>query len=233
MAFPEVPWVFVYRDTVEIMQSHWKGRETTTTALTTLNSRGNSPVCARNYQTSPEHQPATTLQVIKDARKSVKDLNKVEYCAAHLAGLSLSAIHEYDRTSQSSSGRDNDNDHGNGHDNSHGHGCGRFVDYHQMPEIVWNEILPHHFGVNPLPTTAIANMEKTAFVYSKGRGEKANQEWNEDSSKKQQSATPEVTRAANEFAGSVYERMTELSSSASSKEKSSSSSSSLYCTSKE
>ena len=194
MAFPEVPWVFVYRDTVEIMQSHWKGM--------TIQTRG-TPVCARNYDIAPKHQPATTLQVIKDAptRKSVGDLNKVEYCAAHLAGLSLSAIQEYDRSSQSNNNNNNNNN------------KGRFVNYRQMPEIVWDEILPHHFGVTPLPRTAIANMEKTALVYSKGRGKKANQEWDEDSTKKQQSASPDVTRASQVFAGSVYERMTELSSS--------------------
>ena len=43
---------------------------------------------------------------------------------------------------------------------------------------MWNEILPDHFGVNPLPPDAIENMQKTAGVYSKGRGPKANQEWN-------------------------------------------------------
>ena len=80
---------------------------------------------------------------------------------------------------------------------------------------MWNEILPDHFGVNPLPTDAIENMQKTAGVYSKGRGPKANQEWNEDTTVKQDTATPEVINAVNLFASKVYKQMQELSSSSS------------------
>ena len=84
-----------------------------------------------------------------------------------------------------------------------------------MPDIVWNEILSDHFGVNPLPPDAIKNMQKTAGVYSKGRGTKANQEWNEDTTVKQDTATPEVINAVNLFASKVYKQMQELSSSSS------------------
>jgi hypothetical protein len=149
-------------------------------------------------------QPPTTMQIIKEAGKTLRDLTLIEYCAAHLAGLSLSAVLEHDRSSSDSANSKSDDLPG-----------GRFVGYHQMPDIVWNEILPNHFGVNPLPPDAIANMQETAGVYSKGRGIKANQEWSEDTTIKHDTATPEVIEAANLFASKVYKRMTELSSSSS------------------
>ena len=119
-----------------------------------------------------------------------------EYCAAHLAGLSLAAVQEYDRTRDSATSD---------------HPGGFFVDYYQMPDVVWEKVFPDHFGVNPLPPNTVQNMQATAGVYSKGRGQKANQEWTEDSTIKRQTATPETIEAANLFASKVYKRMRELS----------------------
>ena len=192
-AFPEVPWAFIYRDTVEVLQSHLNGGTKTIPR-----------VCTRLMGLDPIKQPPTTMQIIKESGKSLRELTLIEYCAAHLAGLSLSAVQEYGRHSSNIANSNSDDVPG-----------GRFVNYNQMPDIVWNEILPDHFGVNPLPPGAIKNMQKTAGVYSKGRGSKANQEWNEDTTVKQDTATPEVINAANLFASKVYKQMQELSSSSS------------------
>ena len=75
-AFPDTPWVFLYRDTVEIMQSHLKGLGRSWT----LAER--TPVCAR-YFTSPR-QPPTTQQVIEAQGRTIDDMTKLQYCAAHL-----------------------------------------------------------------------------------------------------------------------------------------------------
>jgi hypothetical protein len=75
-AFPDVPWVFVYRDSVEIMQSHLKGADSWTGA-------GHMPVCARNYRLS--NQPATTALLLEEKGiKSPEELSVTQYCAAHL-----------------------------------------------------------------------------------------------------------------------------------------------------
>lgn len=187
MAFPEVPWVFVYRDAVEILQSHLK-----------QGSRASPKVCARSHKAPPDRQPATTLAVIRDSGKRLGDLGAVEYCAAHLAGLSLSAVREYDRQ-ENEGGGDRDV------------AGGRFVGYDQMPGVVWGEVLPDHFGINPMPRDAVPRMEELAGVYSKGRGPKANKEWNEDSTRKQETAGPEVIAASELFASKVYRRMSKLS----------------------
>ena len=178
-AFPSVPWVYLYRDSVEVMQSH-----VGVTGKIAASGR-RKPVCARNY--GGKYQPPTTLQLIERKRKDINELTLVEYCAAHLAGLSLSAIQEYERTKR-----------------------GRFVNYAQLPYIIWDDIVPKYFKV-AMPRTGIANMEKAALVYSKGRGDKANQEWKEDSTKKKETARPVVTTAAGVFLGDIYDKMEELS----------------------
>jgi len=201
MAFPEVPWIFVYRDTVEILQSHLK-----------QGSNSVPKVCTRNYNLKAHQQPATTLQAIRDAGKSLRDLDHIQYCAAHLAGLSLAALNEHDRTATATTATTTTTAQENQQlQLQQQHRGGRFVEYNQLPERLWEEILPNHFGVNPLPKEAIANMQAITGVYSKGRGVKANKEWTEDSTRKQQTASSEVTDAADLFVADVYRRMNELS----------------------
>ena len=171
----------MYRDTVEIMQSHTNKGERTEPGK----------VCTRNYGNSPKNQPPTTMKIIEDSGKPLTEMTRTEYCAAHLAGLSLSAVQEHDRTSKSK---------------------GRFVNYEQMPDVVWTTIFPDHFGLKP-SKSSIQSMQTTAGVYSKGRGEKANREWTEDSTIKHETASSEVIGAATLFASNVYKRMKELSSS--------------------
>jgi hypothetical protein len=76
-AFPDVPWMYLYRDSVEIMQSHWKD---------TSKQRNPTPVCARNFNNP--RQPPTTLQIL-DSKPitDVTELTKKEYCAAHLVRI--------------------------------------------------------------------------------------------------------------------------------------------------
>jgi hypothetical protein len=178
-ALPNIPWVYLFRDSVEVMQSHLGEKNG-------ANLASRTPVCARYYGRGI--QPKTTLKVIEGQDRDVEDLSKVEYCAAHLAGLSLAAMEEHKRTER-----------------------GRFVNYAQMPAIVWEDILPNYFNI-PQSKKGIVNMEKAALVYSKGRGGKANQEWVEDSKKKKVTAVPAVVKAAKTFLGDIYNDMDDLAS---------------------
>ena len=208
-AFPTTPWVFMYRDTVEVMQSHWGkipppppppnfGRKRT------QQQQQQRPVCARNF--GNRRQPPTTMQVIQkvkgngggtatSVRDVMDDMGPIEYCAAHLAGLSLSAIQEHERRSENNPTTTPI--------------MSRFVNYASMPSVVWEDLLPNHFGI-AVSNLNIQNMEQAASVYSKGRGPKANQEWVEDSTKKQDTAIPEVVRASKLYVGDIYEKMERL-----------------------
>ena len=54
-------------------------------------------------------------------------------------------------------------------------------------------------------------VKKAAAVYSKGRGDLANKEWNEDSSRKQSKVSEEILQAAIEFLEPYYDKLQELS----------------------
>lgn len=232
MAFPDVPWVFVYRDTVEIMQSHLKNVMTSadiqSKTKTKTKKSTHLPVCARNFRLSYNQQPQTTKEIIDKNQKqqnnsgTMDELSIIEYCAAHLGGLSLSAIQAYEKQNKRQINSSNNK-----------YSYGRFVNYVDMPQIVWEDILPNHFlsvgndrgsdannnnnnnnksepGV--LSKQSIMNMKQISNVYSKqGRGKKENQQWKDDTQHKQSTATKDVTMAAELFTTYTYNRMTELS----------------------
>lgn len=71
-AFPDVPWIFVYRNPVQTMMSHMdpaKGKRGIQRA-----------VCLRSI-TSP---PADLRKIVSKAGRDVKSLSNEEFCAAHL-----------------------------------------------------------------------------------------------------------------------------------------------------
>ena len=86
---------------------------------------------------------------------------------------------------------------------------GRFVNYADLPDILWKSILPDYFHI-PLNSIHYKEMTKAAEVYSKGRGIKANKEWHEDSTRKQDKVSVEIKEAANTFLEPSFEKLEEL-----------------------
>ena len=79
-AFPNVPWLFVYRDPVQVMMSHFKDDPTMSHAI-----------CTR-----AQHNPPPDVDKIAKRYghvNSARSLSKEEYCAAHLAGITEAAVH--------------------------------------------------------------------------------------------------------------------------------------------
>jgi hypothetical protein len=197
-AFPETPWIFLYRDAIEVMQSHLGKKDEKNSGAAADSGGGGgwaanaAPVCGRNYGRTL--QPPMTVAIVTSKGRTMQDVTKTEYCAAHLAGLAESAVREMESNANNNKGR--------------------FVNYNQLPTIMWESIVPNHFGVH-LDVVSKVDMEKRmtdiAQVYSKGRGNKANQEWEEDSTKKQTTARTEVIAAAHVFMEDTYTRLEELS----------------------
>ena len=77
--FPNTPWVYLYRDSVEVMMSHFKDSQT-------LKKKGKMrlPVCARNYVKPMNRQPRTTQKILQKHDKTMEDIEVADYCAAHL-----------------------------------------------------------------------------------------------------------------------------------------------------
>ena len=80
-AFPKTPWIFIYRDPVQTMMSHFKG------------GTGSGP-CLRE-QRQPRQATLDLLHMTaNEARKAAKE----SYCAAHLGMLTTAAL-EADKSS--------------------------------------------------------------------------------------------------------------------------------------
>ena len=87
---------------------------------------------------------------------------------------------------------------------------GRFVNYANLPDILWETIFPQHFGLI-LSDTDIDRLKEIATKYSKGRGIRVNQKWEDDRASKHDSARKEMSMAAEMFLKPSFDRLQELS----------------------
>jgi hypothetical protein len=78
-AFPQTPWLFVYRDPVQVMRSHLKSQGTS------------QAVCLRSKR-SPQQDLIKLVHRIGGIDKNLSTLSTEEFCAAHLATLCEAAI---------------------------------------------------------------------------------------------------------------------------------------------
>jgi len=79
-AFPNVPWMYLYRDTVEVMQSHLAPA-----SVGGIVRSRDRPVCLR--QQAQPIQPAPTVQIAQSKQRDPASLSREEYCATHLVRI--------------------------------------------------------------------------------------------------------------------------------------------------
>jgi len=139
-AFPNTPFVFVYRQPVQTMMSH----------LDPLKGSMGAP-CLRSMRNPPPEVRDTISQVMGQQSPP-----KEAWCAAHLNMLCNSALRAYEKYGVRA---------GAGGEVVQ---RGLLVNYESLPGIVPRAVLPM-FGVEPYPAW-LANMEDTSKQYSKGRG---------------------------------------------------------------
>lgn len=166
-AFPNVPWMYVYRDPVQVMMSHVKDDETL--------SRANCVRTMHGPQGDDMHGIAK-----RRGYRDIRDLNRMEYCSAHLASLTESAVRNLNDMAIP-------------------------VDYATLPSVLWEQIFPQIWG-RPLSQTEISNMEAVSTTYSKGRGNKK-KEFKDDSEKKESLASEEVRDAAEKFMKESFDQL--------------------------
>jgi len=186
-AFPSSPFIYVFRDPVQVMRSHLKGQDTT------------HAVCTR----SRRNPPADLLNHIANSNSIVQkasSLSTEEFCAAHLATLCVAA----EKAIQESEG------------------WGRAVNYEALPQILIDDIIPHHFLghwdkhendgkekehiSSNLTEDEIARVLEVNKKYSKGRKGKG-RAWEADSTQKEDTAWDELKDASSKFLLPVYERL--------------------------
>jgi len=152
-AFPDAPWVFLYREPVEVLVSHLR---------------------RRGVQMIPELVAPARLGLDMPA---VPD---ADYCARVLAALCEAAARHYPA------------------------GGGRLVDYRQLPEALFTQVLPH-FGV----TASAAEVQ--AMRAATARDAKApEQAFAPDVQSKQAAATPALRAICDRRVGAAYRRLEAL-----------------------
>ncbi len=84
-AFPDTPWIFVYREPVQTMMSHLDPAK--------VNVKKNGRIMA--VCTRARHDPPQDLyDLVEQKGKRMNELSDQEFCAAHLASLCESALRE-------------------------------------------------------------------------------------------------------------------------------------------
>jgi hypothetical protein len=170
-AFPDTPWLFVFRDPVQVMMSHIRDAK--------KNIR-NAKCVSQQL-----HRPPAQVQAIVEQRlktSAVGRIPPVDYCAAHLASFTEAAVAAI---------------HGND-------GSSIPVNYHDLPQALWEEILPHYLQV-PTGPDELARMQACATHYSKGhRKDRTAITFRDDSKVKEGLANEEVRSAAELFLSESY-----------------------------
>jgi hypothetical protein len=147
-AFPQVPWVFVYRDPVEVLVSQMR---------------------ERGLQLIPGALSPCPFGIEHGIR-----MRDEEYCARALEKICTAAFDNF------------------------GFGRGLAINYDELPDAVWQKILPH-FGI------ACSEEEKAAMRLATRRDAKAPfVEFVSDTKVKQQQATEVVRAAARQHLDKVY-----------------------------
>ena len=83
-AFPDIPWIFLHRDPVQVMMSHLKTKEKI------------DAVCTRSRSAPPSDLVA--LVKARDPSAKVSRLSTEDYCAAHLASLCEAAYSAHENS---------------------------------------------------------------------------------------------------------------------------------------
>lgn len=105
-AMPMTPWVFVYRDPIEVMMSQFQKDYQATSIAASGSSKANNDLdCLRTFGQPVEGQPMGLIELVAASSstgdggsKEWTDLTREEYCAAYIALLCQSAVQEHQRT---------------------------------------------------------------------------------------------------------------------------------------
>lgn len=158
--FPSVPWIFLYRNPLEVMASQQKK----TTCLSFMD-------------------PPASVRKLMEERSSKDDARiwrrqDMLGCAVNLAALCEIALEHLLHN-------------------------GRLVNYDELPNAVWDYVLPDHFGV----TTTAASRKHMKQVAGQNSKKSGNQQWKSDGQTKRTEARPETISAATTFLQPSFERL--------------------------
>ena len=183
MAYPSVPWVFLYRNSDEVMASQLDGYHDSTLLLPDKDV----PSCLRNRYNQWQHP--MLQKVVNFHNRSVSSLTAEEYCAAHIASLVQSALTENEKASSVWAKH-------------------MFINYEDLPFILWDKVIPDlDYMSQPVSLRIDAMHDASKLHFTADSYARLGQPWQEDNAMKQALATDAMKKAAQLFLSSSYEEM--------------------------
>ena len=140
-----------------------------------------------NQQRRPSHLVRSIIQA-RNIRVPAEELDPEDLCAAHLAGITETAVWALTEGPNPN---------------------GIAVNYSDLPRRLWEDILPNAWDLKVTPE-AVERMQTVSGVYSKGRGQSAHQEFEGDSKAKDATASDATREAAKVFLYESYQRLEQL-----------------------
>ena len=187
-AFPDTPWVFIYRDPVQTMMSHMDPDK----------GGGRNANCLKSKKKPSEKFKEIMTTSGLDKMSSAP---KEAVCAAHLNMLcecALEALEEYGT-----------------YDSDPERSRGLLIDYKFLPGAVPTVLLPH-FGLTETPAKSLLqSMAKESLQYSKGSSRNSKRGktgvFTGDSADKERRSSVAIDDWSKKIMGPTYEKMNALS----------------------
>jgi len=214
-AFPNTPWIFVYREPVQVLMSQFSKGKSNAHCLFDR-KRGPPPMTQKVIQ---EHgfgggggggEDNNNRRHNKDNQKQQQHLDPEWFCAAHLATLTESALYNLEEQQQEllhHNNKANNNNNNNNHNHNHNNRMGSVVQYEDLPDVLYKDVIPYRWNIPILdPKKQIENILEVSGQYSKGRGNRA-REWEQDSEQKEERATESIRNAAIDFLQQSYDSL--------------------------
>jgi hypothetical protein len=187
-AFPDTPWVFIYRDPVQTMMSH----------LAPSTGSGKNAKCVSTSRSNPN---AKVKAAFAKHAVTAYGAPAEALCAAHLNMLCECAVEAFEEFGTYKSDPERNR--------------GLFIDYKYLPGAVPTVFLPH-FGMTEAPATwLLRRMSKESSQYSKSSSRNTKRGkgglFTGDSADKEKRATAAIDDWSEKIMGATYEKMTSLS----------------------
>lgn len=193
-AFPETPWIFIYRDPNHVMASNMQDRGGSLNPTKDGKPDKRGPYCtrSRNWKNPPDSLRDLVELRTNGEKKELAMISDDEYCAANLANFCEAALKFHKEWKNPG---------------------GVFVNYNQIKEVMIEHVIPHHFGL-PVGEEQLERIEQISGVYSKGgnrgNGGANSKAWKDDTEEKEDVSTPGMKSATTMFLQSPYLKMEEV-----------------------
>jgi len=213
-AMPQAPWLFAYRDSTEILMSHFHHYQ-----LRQNVPWNYQPACLEGYNNNGGADNAAVVEIVHSHNRTLDSLTREEYCAAHVASLGVSVLRQHHRTAHQTGGSAALQPQAQAKEH---HPLDRVGPLHavdqtphwlvnyrsDVPHVLWETVLPELI-VGVLRPEEKERMKAAARAYAHGGedGDDDDNHFRGDSTMKRGRAPPSVQQAVALFLDPIYQQL--------------------------